>query len=57
MTKTELHALNKHDGNVHVMPDQGPKHIESKDCWCNPDIIEDARDKKGCIAYLHKEIQ
>ena len=45
------------DGNIHVMPKAGPKHIESKDCWCEPEVIQDARAEGGCLAYLHKEMQ
>lgn len=45
------------DGNVHTMPMDGPEHLESKDCWCKPDIIQDSRLEGGCIAYLHKESQ
>ncbi len=45
------------DGNVHVMPDAPPQHIESKDCWCVPDMIEDHTNDGGVKCYLHKEIQ
>ena len=45
------------DGNVHVMPELGPEHLESKDCWCEPELIEDAAEYGGCKAYLHKELQ
>lgn len=45
------------DGNVHTMPTDGPAHIESKDCWCEPELIEDYTDQSGVKLYLHKEIQ
>ena len=45
------------DGNVHVMPTHGPEHIESKDCWCEPEIIEDETENGGVKCYLHKELQ
>jgi len=52
-----MRPIEKPDGNVHVMPEYGPKHIESKDCWCEPEAIEDATGIGGSICYLHKEIQ
>lgn len=45
------------DGNIHVMPDYGPKHFESKDCWCEPELIEDASENGGTKCFLHKELQ
>lgn len=45
------------DGNVHVMPTHGPEHIESKDCWCEPELIEDETENGGVKCYLHKELQ
>lgn len=45
------------DGNVHVMPDYGPEHIESKDCWCEPELIADETPHGGSKCYLHKELQ
>lgn len=27
---------NEVDGNVHVMPADGPEHQENKECWCEP---------------------
>ena len=44
-----------HDGNVHCMPKAGREHLESKDCWCGPEIIQDATADGGCLAYLHNE--
>jgi hypothetical protein len=45
------------DGNVHTMPMQGPEHIESKDCWCQPELKADFTDEGGRKMYLHREIQ
>lgn len=45
------------DGNVHTMPTEGPKHIESKDCWCEPELIDDFASSGGVKLYLHKELQ
>lgn len=45
------------DGNVHVMPTHGPEHYENKDCWCEPELIEDATAEGGKKCYLHKEVQ
>lgn len=29
------------DGNIHVVPTiSSIPHIESKDCWCEPDLIQ-----------------
>lgn len=47
------HHLLKPDGNVHTMPSTGKTHLEHKDCWCQPDLVEDGTIKQ----YLHKEIQ
>lgn len=46
------------DGNVHCIPTHEiDDHIESEKCWCEPEVIQDARDEGGCIAYLHRERQ
>lgn len=46
------------DGNVHAMKvDIGVLHEESKDCWCEPELIEDATENGGVKCYLHKETQ
>jgi len=45
------------DGNVHTMPMDGPEHIESKDCWCEPELVDDFTKDGGVKHYLHKEIQ
>ncbi len=47
----------KPDGNIHTMPVDGRPHIESSDCWCGPDLIEDYSDSGGFKLYLHKEFQ
>jgi hypothetical protein len=43
-------ASHKPDGNIHGMPTNGPKHIESKDCWCEP--VMTFKDKHE--VWLHK---
>lgn len=45
------------DGNVHTMPLDGPEHIESADCWCEPELIGDFEHSGGVKCYLHKELQ
>lgn len=45
------------DGNVHTVPSIGPEHIESKDCWCEPELIGDYANDNGVKHYLHKELQ
>lgn len=45
------------DGNVHTIPTHGPKHEESKDCWCEPELIGDYTNEGGVKHYMHKEIQ
>jgi len=37
--------------------DIGVLHEESKDCWCEPELIEDATENGGVKCYLHKETQ
>lgn len=29
-------VLKATDGHIHTMPNTGPEHPESKDCWCYP---------------------
>ena len=55
----EYHARNKincePDGNVHAVPTNGSmKHIESKDCWCEPAIIQDVDDEYEKQVWSHK---
>ncbi len=45
------------DGHVHVIPKSGRAHLETKDCWCAPEIIQDGTDTGGFLCYLHKEVQ
>ncbi len=49
--------MSQPDGNVHTMPTAGPEHIESKDCWCEPDLVADYSNDGGVKCYLHKEIR
>lgn len=43
------------DGNIHVMPTSGTiEHIESKDCWCEPELIQDIDDEHDKKVWSHK---
>lgn len=42
------------DGNIHVMPDSGPKHFEKKSCWCKPFLdYKDPETNKE--VYIHTD--
>lgn len=46
------------DGNVHTMPIDSfilKAHVESKDCWCEPELIGDYSAVGGVKHYLHRE--
>jgi hypothetical protein len=45
------------DGNVHTVPFPGRKHLESRDCWCEPELVGDYTGEGGCSHYLHREDQ
>lgn len=45
------------DGNVHTMPMGGPEHVESKECWCEPEMTADETATGGVQSWLHKELQ
>lgn len=45
------------DGHVHVMPNYGPVHEESKGCWCEPELIQEIDDEHDKQVWLHKELQ
>ncbi len=49
--------MSQPDGNVHTMPVAGPPHVESADCWCEPELVADYSEEGGVKCYLHKEIQ
>jgi len=49
--------MSQPDGNVHTMPIGGPEHVESKDCWCEPELVADETASGGVKCYLHKELQ
>jgi hypothetical protein len=49
--------MNQPDGNVHTMPTSGPEHIESADCWCEPELVGDYAHEGGVKCYVHKEVQ
>ena len=43
------------DGNIHVMPTHGTmEHIESKDCWCAPELVQDIDDWHDKQVWSHK---
>lgn len=43
------------DGNVHVVPTNGAmEHVESKDCWCEPTLIQDIDQEHDKQVYSHK---
>lgn len=43
------------DGNVHVMPTASKiEHVESKDCWCEPKLIQDIDEEHKKQVWLHK---
>lgn len=45
------------DGNVHTMPIDNKKHLESYSCWCDPELVGDYTNQGGVKHYLHKELQ
>lgn len=52
--KTE--AFQKVDGNVHTMPLE-KDHVESVDCWCEPELIGDYTSEGGVKHFLHRDTQ
>lgn len=46
----------KPDGHVHTVP-TFTKHFESKDCWCEPELIDDFTANGGKKHFLHREEQ
>jgi hypothetical protein len=42
------------DGNIHVIPTHGTKHEETKDCWCDPTLIQDIDDEHDKQVWSHK---
>lgn len=46
---------NIHDGNVHIVPTFSCiEHIESKNCWCEPTLIQDIDDEHDKQVWSHK---
>lgn len=43
-------ASHKPDGNVHIMPTKGRKHVEDKMCWCHPELTF----KESEEVWIHK---
>lgn len=53
-----MEGSRKPDGNVHVMPRaEKDTHIESPNCFCEPELIGDYRSTGGCRLYMHREKQ
>lgn len=50
-------GVTRPDGNVHTVPTHGREHVESKDCWCQPEMIEDCTKQGGTKCYLRREVQ
>ena len=47
--------MKKFDNNIHVIPTNGTmEHLESKDCWCEPDLIQDIDDDHDKQVWVHK---
>lgn len=46
-------TFQKIDGNIHVVPDDG-KHIESKDCWCEPRLSAAIDEEHNKEVWVHK---
>lgn len=45
------------DGNVHTIPLDGKEHVESKFCWCDPELDADYTEQGGVQHYSHRELQ
>lgn len=45
--------MNKPDGNIHTMPDDG-LHIESKDCFCSPLLVY-KNEETNAEQWLHND--
>lgn len=53
--ETKEQALQKIDGNIHVVPTFGTiEHIESKDCWCEPTLTQDIDNEHDVQVWTHK---
>lgn len=43
------------DGNIHVVPTDGEMdHLESKDCWCVPTMIQEIDSDHRHRVFTHK---
>lgn len=43
------------DGNIHVIPLYGPlNHEESKNCWCEPILVQDIDEEHDKQVWVHK---
>lgn len=42
--------------DVHVMPNYGPPHDSSDECWCEPEVEYTDPDTDRTV-WLHKELQ
>jgi hypothetical protein len=54
--KDQLEVDDLENEDIHCMPNDG-KHECSKDCWCQPELVEDYRDQGGNRLYVHRELQ
>lgn len=52
----QLYPDDKEDEDIHCMPVAGG-HVNSKKCWCEPELTEDYRDQGGRRLWVHREIQ
>jgi len=47
--------MSQHDGNIHVIPAEGTmEHVESKDCWCEPTLVQAIDDEHDKEVWAHK---
>lgn len=47
--------MSQPDGNIHVIPAEGTmEHVESKDCWCEPTLIQAIDDEHDKEVWAHK---
>lgn len=44
------------DGNIHVIPLDRPDHIESKECFCEPELSYKDSDTDKEV-WVHRQMQ
>jgi len=43
------------DGNIHVIPTESSMpHQESKDCWCEPELVQPIDDEHDKEVWAHR---